>query len=189
MNSHLPKAHKAKLAVREIMLLGFFSAILVVVQVAKALIAPFLPNIEFVSLFIIVFTLVLGKKVFYIIYVFVMAEGVVFGFDIWWISYLYIWSILATAALVFRKNENRFFWAIISGLYGLLFGALTAIPSLFIGGIGLAVSYWVNGIMYDLLHCGGNVIAAVLLFDPLYKLMKRLYLREHNIEAAQKEPS
>ncbi len=180
MNSPLPKAHKAKLAVREIMLLAFFSAILIVVQVAKALTAPFLPNIEFVSLFIIVFTLVLGKKVFYIIYVFVMAEGMVFGFDIWWFSYLYIWSILATAVLMLRKNEHPLFWAVVSGLFGLLFGTLTAIPYLFIGGIGMAVSYWVQGIVFDLLHCGGNVIAAVLLFKPLYKLMKRLYLREHN---------
>ena len=179
MKSHSLSAGNAKLAVREILLFGFFSAILVIVQVAKALIAPFLPNIELVSLFIIVFTLVLEKKVFYIIYVFVLVEGTVFGFDIWWFSYLYIWSILAVAVLIFRKIEKPFFWAIVSGVYGLLFGALTAIPTLFIGGIGMAVSYWVNGIIFDFLHCAGNVIAAALLFKPLYRLMKRLYLREN----------
>lgn len=181
MKSHLLSAGNAKLAVREILLFGFFSAILVIVQVAKALIAPFLPNIELVSLFIIVYTLVLEKKVFYIIYVFVLVEGTVFGFDIWWFSYLYIWSILAVAVLVFRRIEKPFFWAIVSGVYGLLFGALTAIPTLFIGGVGLAVSYWVNGIIFDLLHCCGNVIAALLLFKPLYKIMRRLYLRENKI--------
>lgn len=182
LRSHLLSAGNAKLAVREILLLGFLSAILVVVQVAKALIAPFLPNIELVSLFIIVYTLVLGKRVFYIIYVFVLLEGTVFGFDIWWFSYLYIWSMLAFAVLIFRSIEKPFFWAIVSGVFGLLFGALTAIPYLFIpdGGIGLAVSYWVKGIIFDLLHCAGNVIAALLLFKPLHKLMKRLYLNEHS---------
>ncbi len=160
------------------MLLGFFSAVLVVVQVAKALIAPFLPNIELVSLFIIVYTLVLEKKVFYVIYVFVLVEGTVFGFGLWWFSYLYVWSILAIVVLLFRKNEQPFFWAIVSGVFGLLFDVFFAIPYLFIGGIGAAVSYWVNGILFDLLHCGGNVIAAILLFKPLYKIMKRLYLRE-----------
>lgn len=187
MRSSLLSASNRKPAVREILLLGFFSAILVVVQVAKALIAPFLPNIELVSLFIIIFTLVLGKKVFYIIYVFVLVEGTVFGFDVWWFSYLYIWGILAIAVLIFRKIDKTFFWAIVSGMFGLLFGALTAIPSIFIGGIGLAVSYWINGIIFDLLHCAGNVIAAALLFKPLYNLMKRLYLREQ--KSSQEAPA
>lgn len=178
MKSPLPSAGNAKLTVREILLLGFFSAILVVVQVAKALIAPFLPNIELVSLFIIVYTLILEKKVFYIIYVFVLVEGTVFGFGLWWFSYLYIWSILAIVVLLFRKNEQPLLWAIISGIFGLFFGALCAIPYLFIGGIGAAISYWVNGILFDLLHCGGNVIAAALLFRPLYKIMNRLYLHK-----------
>jgi energy-coupling factor transport system substrate-specific component len=185
LNSPLQSATNVKLAVREILLLGFFSAILIVVQVAKALIAPFLPNIELVSLFIIVYTLALEKKVFYIIYVFTLVEGTIFGFDIWWFSYLYIWSILAITVLIFRRMEKPFFWAIVSGVFGLLFGALTAIPTLFIGGTGMAVAYWVNGIIFDLLHCAGNVIAAALLFKPLYKLMKRLYLRENKSRLAE----
>lgn len=154
-----------------------------VVQVAKALIAPFLPNIELVSLFIIVYTLVLEKKVFYIIYVFVLVEGTIFGFSMWWFSYLYIWSILAAAVLIFRRIEKPFFWAIVSGVFGLLFGAMTAIPYLFIpdGGVAAAIAYWVKGIPFDLLHCGGNVIAAALLLRPLLKIMKRLYLNEKQI--------
>lgn len=171
---------------REILLLGLFSAILVVVQVAKALIAAFLPNIELVSLFIIVYTLILGKKVFYIIYVFVLVEGTVFGFDIWWFNYLYVWSILAAAALLLRKYDKPLVWAIVSGLFGLMFGALCAIPYLFIGGkdagISAAVAYWIKGIPFDLLHCAGNVASAALLFKPLYRLLKRLYLKEDNLK-------
>lgn len=177
MKSHSLSAGKTRLAAREILLLGLFSAILLVVQVALA----FIPNIELVSFFIIIYTLVLGTKVFYPIYVFAAVEGLIYGFGIWWISYLYIWSILALIVLLFRKNEQPFFWAIVSGIYGLMFGALTAIPTLFAGGLGMAVTYWVNGIVFDLLHCGGNVIAAALLFKPLYHLMKRLYLRENKI--------
>ena len=171
-------AGNAKITVREIILFGFFSAVLIVVQVAKALIAPYLPNIELVSLFIIVYTLVLGKKVFFPIYVFVIVEGLIFGFGLWWLSYLYIWDVLAIAVLLLRKNGQPAVWAIVSGVFGLLFGALTSIPYLFVGGIGAAVSYWVNGIIFDLLHCGGNIIAAALLFRPSYKIMKRLYLHE-----------
>ena len=167
-------AGKSKLAIREVLLLGLLSAILIMVQVALAV----LPNIELVSLLVIVYTLVLGKKVFFPIYVFVIAEGLIYGFGLWWINYLYIWAILATVVLLLRKNEQPLFWAIVSGVYGLLFGALSAIPYLFMGGIGAAAAYWVSGIIFDLLHCAGNAIAAVLLLGPSYKLLKKLYLRE-----------
>ena len=174
LKSPLLSAGNARIAIREILLFGLFGAVLVVVQVALAI----LPNIELVSFFIIVYTLVLGKKAFYPIYVFVIVEGLIYGFGLWWISYLYVWDVLAIAVLLFRKNEQPVVWVIISGLFGLLFGALCSIPYLFIGGIGAAISYWVNGILFDLLHCGGNVIATALLFGPGYKIMKRLYLHE-----------
>jgi energy-coupling factor transport system substrate-specific component len=160
-----------KTSLREILLLGLLSAVLVIVQVGLS----FLPNIELVSLLIIVFTLVLGKKAFYPIYVFVIAEGLIFGFSLWWYSYLYIWSILAIVVLLLRKNDNMFIWSIISGVFGLCFGALTAFPYLLTQGIGGAIAYWVSGIPFDLLHCAGNVAAAVLLLRPLYKIMIRLY--------------
>ncbi len=173
LKSSLQSATNARITLREVLFFGLFGAILVVAQVALA----FLPNIELVSFFIIIFTLILGKKVFFPIYVFVTVEGLIFGFGLWWISYLYIWTILAIAVLLFRKNEQPLIWAIIAGVFGLLFGALTSIPYLFIGGVGAAVSYWVNGIIFDLLHCGGNVIVTALLFRPMYKIMKRLYLQ------------
>lgn len=180
MKSPLQQDGKERITVREIILFGFFSTVLIVAQVAKALLLPFLPNIEFVSLFVIIYTLVLGKKVFYIIYVFVFAEGLVFGFDpTWWVSYLYIWSILAIAVLLLRNNESPVVWAIVSGTFGLLFGTLGTIPIFFINGVGGGIAYWINGIPFDLLHCGGNVIAAALLYKPLYKIMKRLYLNEN----------
>lgn len=159
------------------MLFGLLGAILIIVQVGLAV----LPNIELVSLFIIIYTLVLGRKAFFPVYIFVLVEGLIYGFGIWWINYLYIWAILVVAALLLRRYEQPLFWAIISGIYGLLFGALSAIPYLFIGGIGTAVTYWVNGIVFDLLHCAGNAVVAALLFRPGYKLLKRLYLREQKL--------
>ena len=174
MKSHLLSGSNVKMTIREILFFGLFGAILIVVQVALAI----LPNIELVSFFIIIYTLILGRKVFFPIFVFVAVEGLIYGFGLWWFSYLYIWFILAIVTLLFRKNEHPVIWAIISGVFGLLFGALTAIPYLFIGGIGAAVSYWVSGIVFDLLHCGGNVIVMLLLFRPVSRIVQRIYLHE-----------
>ena len=79
---------------REIVTMGILSAILLAAQVSLG----FLPNIELVTLLLIVYTLVLKKKVFFVIYVFVLLEGMIYGFGLWWINYLYVWSVQAVNA-------------------------------------------------------------------------------------------
>lgn len=66
--------------------MGFLTAVVFAAQVVMG----FLPNIELVTLLFILYTLVLGKKVFLIIYVFVFLEGFFYGFGLWWINYLYV---------------------------------------------------------------------------------------------------
>jgi len=159
-----------KLKAREIVILGLMTAILLVAQVGMS----FLPNIELVSLLIIVYTLVLRKKVLFIIYTFVLLEGLIYGFGTWWISYLYVWTVLAGVTWLLRDMESPLGWAIVNAAFGLLFGALTAIVNLFISGIGGMVSYWIAGIPFDLLHCAGNFATALVLFNPLTLLLRRL---------------
>ena len=36
------------------------------------------------------------------------------------------------------------------------------------------MAWWVSGIPFDLLHCAGNFVIALVLFVPLRKLMGRL---------------
>ena len=100
---------------REIVTMGILSAILLAAQVSLG----FLPNIELVTLLLIVYTLVLKKKVFFVIYVFVLLEGMIYGFGLWWINYLYVWSVQAVITLLFRKNDSVWFWSILSGIYGI----------------------------------------------------------------------
>lgn len=155
--------------ISEIVTGGLLGAVLLIGQLAMA---P-LPNIEPVTTLIIVFTLVYKKQVFFIIYTFVLLEGLIFGFGIWWISYLYIWSFLALLVLALRKLDNAVLWAVISGAFGLLFGALCSIPYLIAGGIGAAFAYWSAGIPYDILHCGGNFVLTLVLYPPLTRILKR----------------
>ena len=63
----------AHLNTKEIALMGILSALLIIGQVALG----FLPNIEVVTLLVIAYTLVFGKKVFFIIYIFVLVEGLI----------------------------------------------------------------------------------------------------------------
>lgn len=162
-----------KLTLLEITLFGVLGAVMFALQVVMS----GLPNIEPVSLLVMVFAVVFGKKCLYPIYTFVVMEILFYGIQMWNINYLYIWTILAVAAWLMRNVQHPLAWAVLSAAFGLLFGALCAPVYLFAGGLGYAVSWWVSGIPYDLLHCAGNFVMAILLFVPLRKLLTRLYAR------------
>ena len=153
---------------RRVVLCALLAAVTAVLQVAMS----FLPNIEPVSLLVLVYALVFGRDVFYIIFTFVLLEGLVFGFHLWWVSYLYIWPLWAGIVLLIGRGKEKgpLVWAAVSGAFGLSFGALCALPYL-AGGPWAAFSYWVAGIPFDLLHCGGNFVLALFLEPPLRRIL------------------
>ncbi len=155
---------------KDMVMVGACSAVLFLSQIAFA----FLPNIELVSVMVIAFSLVLEKKTLYIIYVFALCEGIYYGFGVWWIMYLYVWTILYLLARLFRKQDSRLFWAALSGGFGLMFGGLCAVPYFFISGIGGGMAYWVGGIPFDLLHGAGNFVTALVVLPPLKWVLKEL---------------
>lgn len=158
-------------ASRRVVLCALLAAMVTVLQVAMAV----LPNIEPVSLLMMVYALVFGRQVFYIVFTFILLEGLVFGFQLWWVSYLYIWPVWVGVVLLLKRGGERpaLFWAAVSGGFGLGFGALCALPYL-AGGPWAAFSYWAAGIPFDLLHCGGNFLLALALSGPLCRLLSKL---------------
>lgn len=169
-----------KLKTQDVVLLGLMAAMLLVVQVTMA----FLPNIELVSLLIIVYTLVFGKKTLYIIYTFALLEGVIYGFGVWWVMYLYIWTILFLITLFFKKNTSVLVWSMIAAFFGLAFGALGAIPYAVAGGIGAGIAWWGAGLLFDVVHGVSNFILVFLLFKPIYYVVERT--SRINVEARRK---
>lgn len=163
----------AKITVRE---LALFSVLGALTFAAKYVMAV-LPNIEPVSLMVMLFAVVFGKKCLYPVYLYVAMEILFFGLGLWNINYLYVWAVLAVAAYVLRKMDSPFGWAMVSGVFGLLFGALCGIVDIFIGGIPYAITKWISGIPFDIMHCAGNFVIALLLFKPMRQLMERLYGR------------
>ena len=135
----------------------------------------FLPNIEPVSLFVMLFAVVFGKKWVYPVYLYVAMEILFYGISLWNINYLYIWAVLAIAALCLKTMTHPLGWALLSGVFGLLFGALCGIVDVFIGGFSYAAAKWASGIPFDIAHCAGNFVIALVLFRPLRNLMEKLY--------------
>ena len=81
---------------------------------------------------------------------------------------------LVLLAMVFRRMESPLGWAVLSGAFGLSFGALCALVYWVSGGWAFALSWWVSGIPFDLLHCAGNFAMALVLFRPCKNVLTRL---------------
>lgn len=158
-----------RLSTRDIAMVGVMIAS---VEVAKISLS-FLPNIELVTLLLILYTLFFGSKIIYVVFSFVLIEGCLYGFGIWWLMYLYIWPLLVLLTRLFRKQQSIWFWSVFSGIYGLFFGALCSIVYFFIGGVHTAFAWWISGIPSDLIHGISNFILCFVLFRPLKNALKR----------------
>lgn len=162
-----------RLSLRELVLYAILGAVMYGGKMALS----FLPNIEPVSLLVIVYTLAFGRKALWPIYVYIALELVTWGISAWSVNYLYVWLILFLLTRTLRHMESPLSWAVLSGSFGLCFGLLCAPVYGFIGGWGYAVSWWLSGIPYDLLHCVGNFAITLLLYKPCVQVLRELNTR------------
>lgn len=170
---------------KDITLIGMMVAVIEVCKVAMG----FLPNIELTTFWIIMFTLFFGRKIIMVVPVFILIEGLMYGFGMWWIMYLYMWPSLAIISWIFRKQDNVWFWSILSGIYGLLFGFFCAIPYAVIGtvdggirsGLYAGFTWWVAGIPWDLVHGAGNFVLMMILYRPIYNVIKKVQMVSNNL--------
>lgn len=163
--------YKKRLALKEIALFGVLGALTFGAKVAMS----GLPNIEPVSLMVLLFAVTFGWKALYPIYLYVLMEILLYGINLWNINYLYIWTVLAVAAILMRPLKNPLWWAILSGLFGLAFGLLCSPVYVFMGGWDFAVRWWIAGLGFDAIHGAGNFVIALVLFVPLRNLLQKLY--------------
>lgn len=156
------------MSVRRMTRIALLSAVLYVSKAAL----EFLPNVELVSLFVIVYTLVFGKEAFLIITVFNLFELIQWGFGSWWVSYLYVWPMLAFIVLLLRKTVKEEFlvWGIVSGGFGLMFGSLFALAYLLVSP-SYALAYWISGLPWDVWHGVWNFVLMAALGKPLCRIL------------------
>lgn len=170
----------------DIALIGLMIALIEVCKVALS----FLPNIELTSFFVIIFTLYFGRKILFVIPGFILVEGIMYGFGLWWLMYVYIWPLLALIAFFFKKRKSVFFWASLSGIFGLSFGFLCSFPYFFIGllsgglrnGFITMLTWWGAGITWDIVHGIGNFVVMLVLFKPITKVLDRFIRQVTNGE-------
>ncbi len=157
-------------SVFDVALVGMMVAVIEVCKVALMEIG----NVELTSFWLLIFSKHFGKKVYFVVPVFILIEGAIFGFGDWWVMYLYAWPLLVLVARIFRKSDEPLTWAIISGIFGLSFGFLCAVTKIFFLGSVAAFGWWISGIPWDLVHGAANFILMMILYKPMEKAMTQI---------------
>lgn len=154
-------------------------AMLGTLMFCSKIILEVLPNIHMLGMLTIVYTVVYRKKALIPIYIYVFMNGLFAGFNMWWIPYLYIWTLLWGATMLLPKNMPNGIAAVVypvlCALHGILFGILYAPAQAIMFGLSFeqTLAWIAAGLPFDILHCGGN-FAAGLLILPLSALLRRL---------------
>lgn len=162
-----------KLNTKEIALFGMLGA----VMFASKMLMEILPNIHLLGTFIVAITVVYRKKALYPIYIYVLLNGIFAGFAMWWIPYLYIWTILWAAVMILPKNMPKkvapIVYAIVCALHGFGFGVLYAPAQALMFGLNFdATLTWIAaGLPFDITHGISNLCCGILI-APLIKLLK-----------------
>lgn len=180
-------AVKVRLDLRHIILFAMFGAMML----AGKLVFEGIRNVHMVGMLIVTFTVVYRKYALFPIYVFVFLAGLYYGFQQWWLSYLYIWTVLWGMTMLLPQHTPKalqgrlsrrtvqllqaLMYCAVCGLHGLLFGTLyaplwAAIAHLSPKG---TLAWIVAGLPSDLIHCLGNLAMGTMIY-PLAKLLSKL---------------
>lgn len=127
-----------------------------------------IPNVEMVTLLVIIFTRQFGwKMTLPATLIFAFIECTYWGFGIWTVTYFYMWPLLVYLTHLNRKADSFWTYVILAAAFGLGFGAFCSLTTLMISGVRAAFVWWIAGIPYDLIHGAANFVICLLLFRPL----------------------
>lgn len=155
-------------------------ALLGALMFCSKIIMEALPNIHLLGMLTITYTLVFRAKALIPIYVYVALNGLFAGFDLWWMPYTYIWTILWAITMLLPKKMPRVLcyavYPTLCAAHGFLYGLLYAPAQalLFHFSFEQTVAWVVAGIPFDLIHGVGNFFAGLLIL-PFSVLLRRLY--------------
>ena len=162
-----------KLKIKEIVLFGMLGGLIFALKLAME---PF-PNIHLVGVLIVAITVVYRAKALYPLYLFIFIFGLYYGFSVWWLPYLYIWTVLWGAVMLLPKNMPPkiapVVYIAVCGLHGFLYGVLYAPAQVLLMGFNFeqTLAWIAAGFPFDITHGISNILCGVLIM-PIIKVLR-----------------
>lgn len=167
--------NKPRLTTREIVVFAMLGTLMFL---SKQLM-EWAPNIHFLGMFTMTYTVAYRWKALIPIYLFVLLEGLYMGFALWWVPYLYLWTVLWGVTMLLPRSLPKK-WAVplyaaVCALHGLCYGTLYApFQALAFHLSWQGTLTWIAaGLPWDAVHAAGNAAAGLLIW-PIAELLKKL---------------
>lgn len=154
-----------------------------VLMLCSKLLMEFLPNVHLLGMFTMLCAIAFRVKGLIPIYIYVFLNGLVAGFNLWWVPYLYIWTVLWGMTMLLPRNMPTKVAAVVypavCALHGLIYGALYAPAQALMFGFNFeqTVAWIIAGFPFDVIHCISNAAAGLLVL-PLSRLVPKLMKRK-----------
>lgn len=152
---------------------------LATVMFVSKIIMEVLPNIHLLGMLTMVYTVAFRYKALIPLYLYVLLNGIYAGFSMWWVPYLYVWTVLWGITMLLPKKMPRrvalIAYSAVCALHGFLFGILYSPAQALMFGLDFegTVAWIIAGIPFDIIHGVSNIFTGLLIL-PLSDLLKRL---------------
>lgn len=143
----------------------------------------FVPNVEVVTLMIIVYGSAMGLVyALPAVIVFCTVEVAIYGVGSWVLLYFVHWTLLAVAASVLLRGRRVWLAVILGVVASMLFGVLSACCDTLFCASSLApsrlgdywVAYYLKGIYFDVAHVISSAVTVTVLYVPLVAVMRKI---------------
>ena len=154
-------------------------AMLGAIMFASKVIMEALPNIHLLGALVITYTVVYRRRALIPIYIYVLLNGIYGGFSLWWVPYLYIWTILwGVTMLIPRglpKKAKCVIYPVIAALHGFAYGVLYSPAQALMFGLDFEgmIAWIIAGLPFDMIHGISNLVVGFLIL-PLSELLDKL---------------
>lgn len=161
--------------VRKIAMLSLLTTIIYVGRIAF----QFLPNVQPMTVILMMITLVFGFKEGAIVAVLsILVSNINLGMGIWTIPQIISYIILIALTSLFSNSyKEKPIWviALYSGFLGMLYGLVISILQAPFFGFNIFIPYYLSGIPFDFLHSVGNIVFYFILSPSLLPIIENQY--------------
>lgn len=169
---------KSSLNARRISYLALLSAACVVGRLSFT----FLPNVQPMTAILLFLSLFLSlPEALLVMAISLVVTNLFVGFGIWtlgqFLSYLGILLVFSALARLPMVHKHLWLQGILAGAMGFLYGFLYSIFNYFLYGMSVFWPYWLQGLPFDALHAGGNLVFYLLLYPVFQTLFHRFFVK------------
>lgn len=159
-----------------------YLALLSAACVVGRLLFTFIPNVQPMTAILLALTLLLSlPEALLVMGVSLVITNLYLGFGIWTVgqalSYLGILLTFSLFSRLPRLGSKLWFQTLIAALMGFLYGFLYSVFNYFLYGMSVFWPYWLQGLPFDALHAGGNLLFYLLLYPVFKSLFRRFFMQ------------